>query len=117
MAKKDKIKLPKTVGGVKVPKKLRKRANVIAEIAQSPLAREAASAALIAAASALLARKDKPAESAKPATDDKKAKLDVGGLVAQGIAAFVTGLVQEPRAPQPSQARTSDERPKPKLVP
>ena len=47
MAKKDKAaRLPKKVGGVKLPKQFRKSASVVAELAQSPIAREVVSAAL-----------------------------------------------------------------------
>ena len=95
MAKKDKApKLPKKVGGVKVPKQLRKTAKTAIEIAQNPLAREIVSAAVVAGAAALAKGKtgkaapgaDKPTEQ----TADKMA--DLGSLIAQGVAAFVSGF-------------------------
>ena len=47
-----KIKVPKKVVGVKIPKKVRKRANKALKMADSPLVREAAVAALGAAGAA-----------------------------------------------------------------
>jgi len=91
MAKKDKgPKLPKTVGGVKVPKQLRKTAKDALEIAQNPVARELISAALVAGAAALTKRKiEKPASaSAEPAAQE----TDIGSLIAQSVAAFVAGF-------------------------
>jgi hypothetical protein len=91
MAKKDKSpKLPKKVGGVKVPKQLRKSAKSALEIAQNPIARELVSAALVAGAAALTKRKvDKVAPaSAEPAAHE----TDIGSLIAQSVAAFVTGF-------------------------
>jgi len=91
MAKKDKTpKLPKKVGGVKVPKQLRKTAKGALEIAQNPVARELVSAALVAGAAALTKRKvEKPASSsAGPAGQE----TDIGSLIAQSVAAFVSGF-------------------------
>lgn len=53
MAKDRKLKIPKEVAGVKVPKKLRKKAKRAVKLAESPVARELAVAALTAAAAAL----------------------------------------------------------------
>ena len=60
MAKDKKLKVPKRVAGVKVPKKLRKRANKALAIAENPAAHKLAVAALTAAAASL----------AKPPKDD-----------------------------------------------
>ena len=90
MAKKDKApKLPKKVGGVKVPKQLRKTARSALEIAQNPLAREIVSAALTAGAVALAkgkghSGKAAPHAAAAPTAD----KIDLGSV----IAAFVSGF-------------------------
>src|SRR6187402_3765145 len=89
MAKKDKkAKLPKAVGGVKLPKQLRKSASVVAEIAQNPVAREVVSAALVAGASALARSKAK----GKPAATDAKKPGEFGALIAQGqeIGSMIT---------------------------
>jgi len=91
MAKKDKSpKLPKKVGGMKVPKQLRKTAKDALEIAQNPVARELISAALVAGAAALTKRKvEKPANaSAEPAAQD----TDIGSLIRDSVAAFVSGF-------------------------
>jgi hypothetical protein len=45
-----KVKIPKRVGGVKIPKKVRKKANKAIEMADSPAIRELAAAAIGAAA-------------------------------------------------------------------
>ncbi len=91
MAKKDKSpKLPKKVGGVKVPKQLRKTAKDALEIAQNPVARELISAALVAGAAALTKRKVEQAaeSSAEPAARD----TDIGSLIRDSVAAFVSGF-------------------------
>lgn len=90
MAKKDKLpKLPKKVGGVKVPKQLRKSAKSALEIAQNPVARELVSAALVAGAAALTKRKvEQTASPADRATDE----ADIGTLIRDSVAAFVSGF-------------------------
>lgn len=45
-----KVKIPKQVGGVKIPKKVRKKANKALKVAESPMVREFAAAALGAVA-------------------------------------------------------------------
>ena len=88
MAKKDKKpKLPKKVGGVKLPKDLRKTAKTAIELAQNPLAREVMSAALVAGAAALAKR-----SAAKPAPKGESKAGEIGSLLAQGVMALVSGL-------------------------
>jgi hypothetical protein len=53
-----KIKLPKEVGGVKVPKKLRKLGNKAVEAARNPVVSEVVAGAMLAAAAALREGKD-----------------------------------------------------------
>lgn len=94
MAKKDKPKLPKKVGGVKVPKQLRKSAQSALEIAQNPIARELVSAAVVAGATALAKRtiaKPSASADAKPAEAGAE-QTDIGSLIAQSVAAFVSGF-------------------------
>lgn len=111
MAKKQgKTKVPKAIAGVKVPKELRKAARALIELAQDPLAREIASAALVAAASVLATRRDKPDQPAAP----RRHGMDVGGLLAQGAAALLAGLSQPPRKPDASPSPA--DRPTPKRV-
>jgi hypothetical protein len=73
VAKKSK-KLPKKIAGVKVPKELRKAGAGLAKLAEQPVAREIALAAL---AAGLAARKD-----ARKAA--KKAAVETGGEIAEG---------------------------------
>jgi hypothetical protein len=75
VAKKSK-KLPKKISGVKVPKELRKAGGKLAKLAEQPVAREIAFAAL---AAGLASRK----ESRKAA---KKAALEAGGEVAESAS-------------------------------
>lgn len=60
MAKTDKkkAKLPKEVGGIKVPKQLRKAGNKAMKLAKDPMVSEVVAAALLSAAAALRERKD-----------------------------------------------------------
>ena len=102
MAKKDKTpKLPKKVGGVKLPKQLRKSAGVVADIAQNPIAREVVSAALVAGAAALAKRKitDKNAAAEAKKPNSELSTLiaqgqEIGNMISQGISAFVSALLK-----------------------
>jgi hypothetical protein len=58
VGKNKKLKIPKEVGGVKVPKKLRKKAKQAVKLAESPMARKLAVAGLTAAAAALADSKE-----------------------------------------------------------
>lgn len=121
MAKKDKTaKLPKKVGGVKVPKQLRKTARTAIELAQNPLAREIVSAAVVAGVAALAKGKTgkavKAASAAAPETADKLA--DLGSLISQSVAAFVNGfgkgadLMSSNSTPKPKDAPQTEDGPK-----
>jgi len=112
MAKKDKKpKVPKKVGGVKLPKDLRKTAKSALKIAESPIAREVISAALVAGASALTKR-----QAQKPAPEGKSKATEIGSLIAQGVAAFVSGLGKppEPKAEAPSEGSAGKPADRPK---
>ncbi len=76
MAKTKKMKVPKKVAGVKVPKKLRRTANQALELAGSPAALEMAAAALGAAAAALA--------GTKAARNAGRDAADASGAVGQG---------------------------------
>ena len=125
MAKKDKSKLPKKVGGVKLPKDLRRTATSAFKLAQNPIAREVMSAALVAGAAALAKRKVKdesaPGTAGKPANelDNLIAQgKDVGNILAQGVTAFFTALTKpaekksapdaKPTSPQPAPAKPAE---------
>ena len=104
MAKKDKkAKVPKKVGDVKVPKKWRKSAEAALDLAQNPIAREILAAALAAGAGALTKRSG--GKTAQGATATKAP--DLGNLIAQGVAAFVSGLAKAPRKKMAGEAETA----------
>jgi hypothetical protein len=68
---KKKGKLPKEVGGIKVPKKLRKAGNKALKLAKDPVVSEVVAAALLSAAAALRETKDpKVAPAAADAAGD-----------------------------------------------
>jgi hypothetical protein len=103
--KKDKQarKAATKIAGVTLPKELRKSGEMIAELVKSPVARQLASAALVAAASAIATRKDDggskggSGRAAPRPADPKQVGSELAGLVAQGIATFVAGLGQASR--------------------
>lgn len=113
MAKKDKApKLPKKVGGVKVPKQLRKTAKSALEIAQNPIARELVSAAMAAGAAALAKRKitekNAAAEASKPNSEFNALiaqSQEIGNMISQGINSFVNALLK------PADKPTTDAKP------
>jgi len=110
MAKKEKTpKVPKKVAGVKVPKDLRKSAKSALKLAQNPIAREVISAALVAGAAALAKRRvDKAAPEPKDKTNP-----DVGAMIAQGVAAFVSGLGKPAeKKSEPPKPEGADDKPK-----
>ena len=80
MAKEKKLKVPKRIAGVKVPKKVRKTANKALALADNPVAMDLAAAALTAAAAALSeskagAGKRRPRRPGEGGTDDRAGKL------------------------------------------
>jgi hypothetical protein len=115
-----KTKAPKTVAGIKLPKDLRKPLEAALHWLQSPLAREVLAAALVAAASALVTRRDDHEKAASPGrTPPGRGAVDVPGLLTQGIAAFVSGLGQTSHRSDgaPKQPADDPSRTKPTLVP
>lgn len=91
MTKDKKMKVPKRIAGVKVPKKIRKPVNKALAIAENPATRDLAVAALTAAAAAL-ARKGaesatRPGKPGEPGTDADRA----GTLTDAVIAAALDG--------------------------
>ena len=111
MAKKDKApKVPKKVGGVKVPKNVRKSAKSALKLAQNPVAREVLSAALVAGAAALVKRKG--ADGAPERAS--KSNPDVGAMIIQGVAALIGGLGKPAgNAAEPEKVQATDAKPKP----
>jgi hypothetical protein len=89
VAKEKKLKVPKRIAGVKMPKKFRKPLNKALAIAENPATRDLAVAALTAAAAAL-ARKGTesgPRRPGEPGTDPDRA----GTLADVIIAAALDG--------------------------
>jgi hypothetical protein len=95
---------------------------LLAEFAQSKLARELAASALAAVASALVTRRDDAVKSAarpeRKATEAKPAGGELAGLVAQGLTALLASLNQPKKPADDGEAGVEPPpRPKPKLVP
>ena len=86
-----KVKIPKKVAGVKIPKKVRKKANKALKVAESPVAREVAVAALGAAGVGKAARE---ATGGRPLRDlDVETVLEAAREAAlNGLRAFLEGL-------------------------
>jgi hypothetical protein len=98
MARKGKTKLPKTVAGVTVPKRLRKPGKSLAGLFKSPLGREILAEALVAAAAAL--RRNRPSagevKGAGVAMAGAGASAAVGAKdVAQSAVGAVGSVVAE----------------------
>jgi hypothetical protein len=96
MARKGKTKLPKTVAGVTVPKRLRKPGKSLAGLFKSPLGREILAEALVAAAAAaaVALRRNRP--SAGEVKDAGVAMAGAGASAAVGakdVAQSAVGAV------------------------
>lgn len=92
----SKVKIPKRVGGVKVPKKVRKQAKKALKLTESSAVRDLALAGLTLAAEAMLDR-GRAAAAAAPGT--RKAGLNgldlgevVHAAVAEGARRFLQGF-------------------------
>jgi hypothetical protein len=93
----SKVKIPKRVGGVKVPKKVRKQAKKALKLTESSAVRDLALAGLTLAAEAMLDRGRAAAASAAPGA--RKAGLNgldlgevVHAAVAEGARRFLQGF-------------------------
>jgi hypothetical protein len=102
VAKKDKSKgkLPKTIGGIKVPKALRK--SLASSLLDSPKAREILADVIMAAAGAAAAALVRNRASGQQVTAAGEAAIDAGagaasvtGEVAQSAAGAVTDVVAD----------------------
>ena len=123
MAKDGKLKVPKRVGGVKVPKKVRKTANKALKLAENPLAIELAAAAMAAAAASMKSRGGGKAKSANDEDQLEQVREQAGRLRDLIVAAALDGArrlmdgveVQPPEegAPAPKPKRVSAGRRKP----
>ena len=129
MAKKSKskakLKLPKEVAGVKVPKGLRKQAKKLLEIIDSPAGRELAAAGLTLAATSLAAKaSDGKAKStfrsiAREAVGNNRSGTgdagDLGAIlsaaVAEGARRFLQGFEEGKEGAQDKISKTPPRRP------
>jgi hypothetical protein len=106
VAKDKKLKVPKRIAGIKVPKKIRKPVNKALAIAENPATRDLAVAALTAAAAALAkkgaeAAARRPQQPGEPGTDPDGA----GKLTDVVIACALDGarrLIADPARRAPS---------------
>lgn len=106
-----KLKVPKRIAGVKVPKQARKTANKALEMAENPLVRQVAAAALTAAAAAL-SEKKVPAPGGLAPEAPKGTDVKLGDLVAlaamEGARRFLDKAAgaasAQPRAAEPDKA-------------
>jgi hypothetical protein len=93
-----KVKIPKKIAGVKIPKKARKKARKALDMADNPFMRGLATAALASAAQAGVRRRA------------KAGRVDIGGdalaeavreAARSGLRAFMEGLEEGLRADKP----------------
>jgi peptidoglycan hydrolase CwlO-like protein len=125
MAKTGKLRVPKKIAGVKVPKKVRKTANTALKFADHPVAMELAAAALTAAAASLRAKNGKGAGKAAEAAEDSldSVREQAGKLKDLVIAAALDGArrLMEPAAAPAEPAEKAEKAeaaaPKPKRSP
>lgn len=122
MAKDGKLKVPKRIAGMKVPKKVRKTANQALKVADHPLALELAAAALAAAAASL--RKHGGPRAVAAAAEDKldEVKEQTGKLRDLVAAAALDGARRlmegvEPAAGRASKAPAKRRRKQPSATP
>ena len=121
-----KVKIPKRVGGVKVPKKVRKQARKALKLTESSAVRDLALAGLTLAAEAMLER-GRATTAAGPGT--AKAGLDaldlgeiVHAAVAEGARRFLQGFEEgvaaaSPEAPAKPAAKAPAAKPKARRKP
>jgi hypothetical protein len=102
MARNGKIKVPKKIGGVKVPKKVRKTANTALKFADHPIAMELAAAALTAAAASLRARKSGAKAAAATAEEGFDELRDQAGKLKDLVIAAALDGARRLMDPPPS---------------
>ena len=90
-----KVKIPKRVAGVKIPKKVRKRANKALKLADSPIVREAAVAALGLAGGAKAMQEANEGDGGKAGAQHFDAETLVEAIreaAMDGVRRFLEGL-------------------------
>jgi hypothetical protein len=107
-----KVKIPKRVAGVKIPKKVRKQANRALKLANSPVAREVAAAAVGAAAAK--ADRGTLASAARTAmTDPDRFVEALRSSALEGFSRFLEGFEEGLRDAAASVEEVKPDRPKP----
>ena len=103
-----KVKIPKRVAGVKVPKKVRKQAKKALKLTASPAVRDLALAGLTLAAERVI-DKTKRKDGARPGAGAKLEALELGAViqaaVAEGARRFLEGFEEGAAAAAPKRAR------------
>jgi len=121
LTKEKKLKVPKRIAGVKVPKKIRKPVNQALAMAEDPAARGLAIAALTAAAAALTERRPigevlratGPTRPGQPGTNAEQAGRFADVIIAaalDGASRLVDGAVASAAPQEPS--ADNDDKPK-----
>jgi len=100
MAKKKAKKLPKAIGGVKIPKKVRKQGGELLAKVNTPMGRELVAAGLVAAGAAMARREEtrKAAVRLAGEAEDAAAKgarlaSEIGGIVGAAANAALDRLL------------------------
>lgn len=109
------VKIPKRVAGVKVPKKVRKQAKKALKLTASPMVRDLAMAGLTLAAQAMVDKAKAGNGAARPGAGggQKPDGLDLGlvihAAVAEGARRFLEGFEEgaAAAAPKPARKRTT----------
>jgi hypothetical protein len=120
LTKEKKLKVPKRIGGVKVPKKVRKPVNKALAIAENPATRDLAIAALTAAAAALSGQR--PRRPGDPGTDLDRAGKITDTLVAaalDGASRLLDNFAPpaQPASAEPEPAAGAEASPRPRPRP
>ena len=106
-----KVKIPKRVAGVKVPKKVRKQAKKALKLTASPAVRDLALAGLTLAAQSMVDKAQRDNGTARPGAGPR-AKLDgldlgavIHAAVSEGARRFLEGFEEGAAAASPGPAR------------
>jgi hypothetical protein len=107
-----KVKIPKRVAGVKVPKKVRKQAKKALKLTASPMVRDLALAGLTLAAQSVIdnarprakAGEAAPGAGPKPKLDGLDLGLVIHAAVAEGARRFLEGFEEGAAAAEPKPA-------------
>ena len=102
-----KVKIPKRIAGVKVPKKVRKQAKKALKLTASPAVRDLALAGLTLAAEGIAANAARP--RSRPGAGPKLDGLDLGAVVhaavSEGARRFLEGFEEGAAAAAPKPRR------------